>query len=471
MKTGSPTTASIPSPTPFLILVTALAFYFWPDGLGITTLVVATAIVVPAFVAWFSSSPKTAIVLLLVASAVPRLYVEILGSKARPEHIISGLMIFAIPLLLKKRSQPVQWMFPDYCLMGYIALNLLSSLLSVAPSLTLKWAMQQVLAIVPYFLLRILIGDRERFQWAFRMLLLVGAMACAYAIFCFYCNVFFGTQFGVEVGQYGDIAATYGLQFEANILGAYSAALAIMMLVMYLFTREKKYLIGCTFLGLVGMAISLSRAALGAAVVISAIVLYAGHKREMLNKRVLGSIVWATFGAFLLIAPLVVQHYTERFSTVEISDPTADPNTLTRAVQTITAFDEILKHPILGGGTASFQLAFDWRDFGAEWEVQGWIGNTEMRVLHDTGVVGLLVFGLFVASLAHRAWKAYKLELSPELMALMVSLLVYCLTFQATEGTLLGFSWAHLGLTACGASVIGGSSHFDKRGQAQIASS
>jgi O-antigen ligase len=219
------------------------------------------------------------------------------------------------------------------------------------------------------------------------------------------------------------------------------------------------------------MAISLSRAAFGATVIVVAVTLFLGYKRGLVNKSRLTSLALAALCASIFIAPLVLQHYTERFSTIEISDPTADPNTMTRAVQTFTAADEILKHPIWGGGTASFQLAFDWRDLGAEWEEQGWIGNTEMRVLHDTGIVGLLVFILFGASLAYRAWKALKLESNPELVALLASLLVYCITFQATEGTLMAFSWVHLGLISCAISVMGGGKHSIEEGKAQIASS
>jgi hypothetical protein len=35
----------------------------------------------------------------------------------------------------------------------------------------------------------------------------------------------------------------------------------------------------------------------------------------------------------------------------------------------------------------------------------------------------------------------------------MLGALVYSLTFQATEGTLLAFSWIHLGLIGCAVSI------------------
>jgi len=454
MKTGS-SAASLPNPTPLLFLITAIAFLVWPDAAGMTALAVAGGILIPVALIAMAKSPQAAIAALVMAAAVPRLSIEIMGLNARPEHLISGMLICVLPFIWKKRTRPIEWIRPDYWLIAYIALIFFSSVfMSVEPGQTTKWAVQQTLAILPYFFLRIFIVDRQDFRWAFRALLVVGAVTLGYAILCFYSHIFLGSAFGVEVEQYGDIAATYGLQFEANILGGYSAALAAMMLTMYLWQREKKFLIGCTFFGLIAMTISLSRAALIAAVVAIGMVGLVALTRRLINRKVVFSFAAASLGALLLVAPFVIKHYTERFSTVEIADPTADPNTLTRAVQTISAVDEIEKHPIFGGGTASFQLAFDWNEFGAGWEDQGWISNTELRVLHDTGIVGLATFLIFVLSLVWLAWKVLKGESSPELIALLAGGVVYCITFQATEGTLLAFPWVHLGLIGCAVSIM-----------------
>lgn len=459
MKPGS-SVASFPNPTPLLFLITAVALLLWPDSMGLTAVAVMAAIVVPAALFWLGKSPQVAIAALLLASAVPRIFVDIGGLKARPEHIISGMMICTIPFVWRKREQPVKWILPDYFLLAYILLNFFSSaFISVAPGQTIKWALQQVLAILPYFWLRVLITDRESFRWAFRVLLWVGAATCVYAVLAFYSYIFFHTSFGVELEQYGiegsNIAATYGLQFEANILGAYGAALFTMMLVMYLHLRRRAYLIGGVFCGMVAMAVSLSRAALGAAFLALLVTGFVAWRRRLLNRRVVLSVVAAALGATLLVGPFVWTHYTARFSTVDISDPTSDPNTLTRAVQTISAIDEVTKHPIFGGGTSSFQLAFNWQDLGTGWEDQGWIGNTELRVLHDTGAVGLLVFLAFLAVLVRRSLKVLKREFSVELLALLLSGVVYSITFQATEGTLLAFPWVQLGLLSCAVTLFG----------------
>jgi hypothetical protein len=453
MKIGS-STASIPNPTPLLFLITATAVLLWPDASGVTALLVAAAIAVPISAFWLSYSAAGAIIALIIASSAPRLFVEIGGLKARPEHFVCGILCISIFFLWKKRSQPVQWIWPDYLLIAYAAMNIFSSLfMSIEPRQTIKWALQQVLIILTYFFLRILVQDRKDLRKAFMAMLVVGAVAVAYGIICFYSNLIFRTEFGMTIAQYGDLSAPYGLQYEANLLGSTSGALSVMMLVMYLYEHRRRFLVGFA-LALAGMAISLSRGALGATVIGLGAVAIFGLRKGLLRRQVVVNIAKATLCALMVVLPAVVPQYSERFTAMDIGEPAVDPNTLTRIVQVSSAFEEVLKHPMLGGGTSSFQLAFDWQALGEEWEDQGWIGNTEMRVLHDTGIVGLVIFIGFLVSLFRRSRKVLKLEPNPVLGALLASALVYCISFQATEGTLLAFPWVHLGLIGCAISGL-----------------
>lgn len=453
MKIGS-STASIPNPTPVLFLITATAVLLWPDASGVTALLVAAAIAVPIAAFWLSYSAAGAIIALIIASCAPRLFVEIGGLKARPEHFVCGILCISIFFLWKKRSQPVRWIWPDYLLIAYAIMNIFSSLFqSIEPRQTIKWALQQVLIILTYFFLRVLIQDRKDLRKAFMALLVVGAVAVAYGIICFYSNLLFGTEFGMTIGQYGDLSAPYGLQYEANLLGSTSGALSVMMLVMYLYERRQRFLVGFA-LAFAGMAISLSRGALGATLIGLGVVAMLGRRKGLLRRHVVLNVGKATLCALMVVLPAVLPQYSQRFNTMDIAEPAVDPNTLTRIVQVSSAFEEVLKHPMLGGGTSSFQLAFDWQALGEEWEDQGWIGNTEMRVLHDTGIVGLVIFIGFLVSLFRRSKRVLKLEPNPMLVALLASALVYCISFQATEGTLLAFPWVHLGLIGCAISVL-----------------
>ena len=465
MKIGS-STASIPNPTPLFFLITATVVLLWPDASGVTALVVAAAVAVPIAAFSFSYSAAGAVIALVIASTAPHLFVEIGGLKARPEHFVCGILCISIFFLWKKRTQPVRWIWPDYLLMAYAAMNIFSSLFqSIEPRQTIKWALQQVLIILVYFFLRVLIQDRKDLRKAFMAMLVVGAVAVTYGIICFYSNLLFHTEFGMTIAQYGDLSAPYGVQYEANLLGSTSGALSVMMLVMYLYDHRRRFVVGFG-VALAGMAISLSRGALGATVIGLGAVAILALRKGLLSRRVLLNIAKATLCASIVVLPAVVPQYAERFNTMDIGEPAMDPNTLTRVVQVSSAFDEVLKHPILGGGTSSFQLAFDWQSLGEEWEALGWIGNTEMRVLHDTGVVGLAIFVAFLVSLYRRSKKVLKLEPNPMLVALLASALVYCISFQATEGTLLAFPWVHLGLIGCAISVfLASKDGFDKEAQ------
>ena len=454
MKIGS-STESLPDPTPLLLLVSAIVILLWPETFGTAMLALVGGLCVVPVVYWFVRRPEVAVIALIVASAVPRLYVEIAGLKARPEHIVGGLVLCSLPFILKRRKEPVRWTAVDYLLVAYIGANIFSSVfMSVEPLQTLKWSMQQALAILPYFFLRVLISDRQGFRRAFRVLLIAAAGCAAVALLCFYSNLLLGTEIGVDVEQYKGIPATYGLQYEGNILAAYCGALAVMMMTIYLHKRKRGYLMGYGVLGLAGMIISLSRAAVGATVIGLSFVLLWGLWRKLVTWKIIFKTVAVTLVVAVALLPIILPFYVDRFSTVDVADVSEDPNTALRLVQTASAVDNFLDHPVFGNGTASFQLYFGWEQLGVQDWGDAWISNTEMRVLHDTGIIGFGIFVAFLIGLLRQSWKTLKQELNPELLALLFSAAVYAITFQITEGTLLAFSWIHLGLIGCAVTYL-----------------
>ena len=451
MKSSSPS-RSIPDPTFLLFLVVATVAWALLAGDETTRLIVCGVALVPVGV-WLlhrlATSAATGSALLVVAAAMPRGAVEIGKMNARPEHIAAGLLCLAVPFLLMQRKQRTPWIYADFLLLAYVALTLFSSLfISVAPQQTARTAVQQTLAILPYYFLRVLAGDRPGFRWAFRVFLIVGALEAAYGVICYYSYLLFGTEFGVTVGQYGELPGPYGTQYEANLLGAYCGATAVVMLAMYVQERRRASLVGYGIC-MAGMAISLSRAAVGATVIGLALLTLWAQKKGWLTKRVLASVATATLLVALAILPALASSYVERFSTVDISDPTADDNTAYRVLTWGLALDSIANHPLLGNGAGSFQAEYTSEEIFVENESGVWISNSGLRVLHDTGLVGFAVFLLFLAALARKAWRFMKDRPDPRLAALLLGTVVYCVTFQFTEGTLLAFTWVHLGLIAC----------------------
>ena len=452
-------TRSVPDPTPLLFLVAAVLAWVLLSGdpqparpwlLGAFILPAACALMYV-----LSTRVETALPALFATAVMSRFYLELGGLKARPEHIMIGLLCVAAVFYWRRRTEPLRWILADYFLLAYIGLNLYSSLeMSVAPGQTLKWAAQQILVILAYFLLRILAGEAETFRRAVRVLVAVGAVEGAYAVVCFFSNLLLKTSFGVEVDQYETFPGTYGTLYEANILGAFCAACLVMALVMYFQERRRRYLLaaGLTY---AGMIIALSRAAIIASAV-SMIVLYlAGRSTRIIDWRGIKAVVATLLVASLILAPAIIPLYVERFSTVEVSDPSADADTALRVATIWMAIDDIAQQPFFGNGTSSFQLLVSNRELGLgdSNEAGAWIGNVEMRVMHDTGAVGLAVFVCFVIYLAVPAWKLVRSRQHPELLALLLAALVYSMTFQATEGTLLAFFWVHAGLIAWAISI------------------
>ena len=459
--------AFLSDPTPLLLLGAAtLAWLSLTGDAGAATPWLVTILLLPliGFVVWIlASRVEVAIWSLMAAAVMSRFYLQIGGLKARPEHIAIGLLCLAAPFLIHRLPRP-SWIWPDALLVGYITANLFSSLfMSVAPLQTLKWASQQVLVILAYFLLRIMAGQRHMFERAVLILVAVGAVEAGYAIMCFFSNLLFNTDLGVEIGQYGTFPGTYGTMYEANLLGAFSAASFILSLTLY-FKNKRGVLLFASLLSYSGLLISLSRAAILASFAVLGLLGVVGLRVKMIQWRT----IWAVTGAIafisLLLAPAVIPLYIERFSTLEIADISTDPDTAVRVATVAVAADDIVDHPILGNGTSSFQLLVSAREigFGSDPDQGTWIGNTEMRVIHDTGLVGFLLFSWFLFSLAARVWKLLREKWNPELLGLSFAGLVYCLTFQTTEGTLLAFSWVHLGLIACGISIFQNSANTEK---------
>lgn len=450
MKIGS-SAAPIPNPTALFFAITATALLVWPDAVGMIALA-GIGVIAGTFGAfWLSRSPGAAVAAMIAASAMPRLFVEIGGLKARPEHLVCGLMVLLAPFWLRHRPEPVKWHKFDYILIAYLGMQVFSSVvMSIEPMQTIKWAVQQIIVVMAYFLLRILLVDKASFRRAFDVMLVVGVLGSVYAIVSFYSNLLFGTDFGVQLDQYGSTPATYGAQFEANLLGSTCGSSCAMMLMMFLRTRDRKYLMGFS-ITFTAMAISLSRGALAGSLLALALVVY--RNRSHFDRARVGKLALAMLGITIGVAPAIYGIWAERFSTVEITDLSSDDTTRDRLVTVALAGEGIAEHPLAGNGTSSYQLQYTDEAFG-EPDQPGWIPNTETRILYDTGIVG---FGLFIAFCCYLGASVKKfLKKTPnlELEALLLAFVVYCVSFQFTEGTLLAFTWVHLGMIACAVALF-----------------
>jgi O-antigen ligase len=154
--------------------------------------------------------------------------------------------------------------------------------------------------------------------------------------------------------------------------------------------QGRKYLLGFS-ITFTAMAISLSRGALAGSLLALALVAY--RNRSHFDRAKVGRLALAMLGITIVVAPAIYGIWSERFSTVEISDLSSDDTTRDRLVTIALAGEGIAEHPLAGNGTSSYQLQYTDEAFG-EPDQPGWIPNTETRILYDSGVVG---FGLFIA--------------------------------------------------------------------------
>jgi hypothetical protein len=453
---ASATTAAVPDPTPALFLLTAGAALAWGYmEMGWLSWTILALSLLPGLLYFLCRDLKIALLVLIGSTVLPHYYVEISGTRARPEHIAIALVSIVAPFWWRAAKSVSLWVRADYLLLSYVAANFLSSaLLSLDAMQTLKWAAQQAMVILPYFLLRILVTDVSRFRKAVNLMLLVGVAEALYGVLCFYSHQLWGTSFGMAVDQYETIPGTYGTHLEANLLGSTSAACMIVLLTLYFKAPRPKLLAGIA-IAYAGMAVSLSRAAVLAAGFVSAAMFFFLWRKKIITARLLMKVAATVVLTTLVLAPALVSLYNERFSTLDLSDASADGNTTTRVITAAVAYDHIIDHPWLGNGTASFQLLTSYEEMGwGDLDQGAWIGNTEIRILHDTGVVGLLIFALFLWYLFARATALMDGVPCPELTGLVFASLLYLISFQATEGTLMAFSWVHLGLIGCAVSLF-----------------
>ena len=402
--------------------------------------------------------PYGALLFLIGTSVMSRFFVEIFGWKARPEHLAAAFVavLVAVWLLLLKHGIRLEKL--DLWVVAYVAINYFSSAFSSEPSSTLRWALQNNLAVLPYFLIRFLLRDVGILRKAFRILLAVALAESAYGIFCFASHYAFGTTIGIESGAYfSDVAAPYGSLFEPNLFGAYSAACALLFLSLYLGDGRHRAACATGFvLASLATVLSLSRAALVAFVFV---ILWMVRKARQANTRWnwRAMILPPTVGlVFLLLVPPIRAVLQERFANL-FYEGLAEETTVTRYIAMEEALKDIPAHPLLGSGTASFQLSFDWAKYVPQWSNNPtWVGNVVVRILHDTGLAGLVLVLGFLISI----WRLVRQNLrgqtheTPILLGLWAGTLLYCISFEATDGSMLAFTWVHLGFLASTAILI-----------------
>jgi O-antigen ligase len=449
--------------TPFLVLLSVAAIL---SGLLLSEFispayVFGTMTLVVSIVSVTARWPYGALLTIMVASVMPRIGFGLGGWNARPEHYAVGLVsaAFLIRWLLGERPR-IQWTKADYLLIAYVVWNYVSSaLMSPDAKMTLRWALLNNLVILPYWLIRFLVTDERMLRLVFRAFLAIGIAESAYAVTCFASRLLLGSSFGVEVAQYSaGFGGVYGTQYEPNLLGSYSASIAMMLLVLY-FLRNRKplWIVVGTVVALAALLVSLSRAALVSFSLVSLVLLCLGLRRGLVRA---GKLLPLGLALTLLLMPVAAtggRDLAERFAGLSGAAVEEDTEAMGRLAAWVAAAEDIVQHPLAGNGTASFQLLADTSQLPILGD-RPWIANSLVRILNDTGIIGLsLVAGAAVA-VARQVRKRIKRGAAGRdvIIALFAGCLVYAIAFMSTDGTMLAFFWVHVGLLTSACNLVAG---------------
>ena len=125
-----------------------------------------------------------------------------------------------------------------------------------------------------------------------------------------------------------------------------------------------------------------------------------------------------------------------------------------RLVTYALALEQTVRHPIVGWGTFTFApLVAEGSDFARyEGWRNLWIGNYLLLALHDTGVIGLVMWIFMLWSmLVHGTRAARELAISDPVLgvrtlALTLAVASLLISFLSTSGFSLGFPWLLIGL-------------------------
>jgi O-antigen ligase len=237
-----------------------------------------------------------------------------------------------------------------------------------------------------------------------------------------------------------------------------------MLLVLYFLSdRKPAWLLTGLIVALYAMVASLAKAALLSFAVVSILLAFLGLVMRALRPKKLLLLA----GCLILFVPPIAltrgRDIAERLTNLtegRLQDDSAadrsavDRSAVDRIVAWTATIGDIRQHPILGNGTASFQLMADVTLLPILGD-RPWVGNTPIRILHDTGLVGLLLFGSVFLGIGAQVKNIINLKRQGReiVIALSAGCLIYTFAFMATEGKMLSFFWVHTGLLASACSV------------------
>ncbi|MEZ4570743.1 MAG: O-antigen ligase family protein [Thermomicrobiales bacterium] len=447
------------------------------------------------------------VVALLLMATVNRYTAEIGGASIKPEHIAAPLVALALaprlPKLLKKLR------LVDFLLLAWLAWSVVGGLLN-APDprdSTELWAMLLVVAFA-YFAIVTTVRTSGRLIFAVDVWMVIGIAAGLFGIashLLYAWNVNLGIQINPVTAD-PTVPSTFR---ESNLFGSAMMILALAGLGLLALDYRRRRLPGmAAVVGFVGLQISFTRTAWAAfvfGILLLAMVLLVLSVRNAYRIpsdvfRPIGYVALAAVAVTALVwmpigDPDTREQREARFSenatreariwasatageadlkatlpplsagTPTVHDvPTPSPENpdIVGRVGSITdtsdsslriridfarqALRDWRDYPVVGGGIGSFGQKYTTTSLD-----RAWLSNTFVRTLHDSGIVGLMLFLspiLLLAVSGLRLTDRISGDLDRLALSLGIAVAGMFVAFQATEGFQLAWYWIVLGLYA-----------------------
>jgi hypothetical protein len=284
-------------------------------------------------------------------------------------------------------------------------------------------------------------------------MLIAFATESAYGLLAYLLHVF-GPSISIGPNPASGHLEAYGTLWEQNVFGASAAAGAVAWV--YLGpARFKQAWIGLA-LCIGGLVDSFTRAAWLASAAVGALGLALPRLRRRLDRPMVGvgllgglliaisAVVVDQLGTYTVAVPGAPAHPPQHGFLLAIFNMT---DFIGRLNQTGPVSSDIAGHyVIIGRGTASFEFLH--RAGG----LPEHIASLPLLVLNDTGIVGLLLFAVFVAVLVATVWERREDEL---VAGLGQAAIVVGLAVLATQTTELMIDWLLLGILVAATDVAG----------------
>ena len=452
-------------------------------AVGSTVLVVvgvATAAVLVALVAASLRYPFLGIAMILVSVALSGYTVEVgrdgfslTAFAANSESLTLRLEYLLVPagafaLILGRLLRRAPIVFGRSAWLGaWIGVNILSSLLrSPALGYSLRMVYFYVVGGLAYLGVVNCATDRSRLR---SVLILEAGLVAFEAGFA----LFLGGRW-LDVG----VVRLHGTFQEPVVFAGYMVPMSLLLLAWGIGSAGSRsaprWLLPAAVAGLIASTFSMSRASWGMAILGACVVLFfVWLWRPISRKRLFA---WASVASGLAIvamliwirfAPLLYTSYNDPFpdnvtaSGGEPGEPLEERIESDTWLWRLDVAREVLRSieqsPFLGQGTLTFGQTHDVFARPSATPSDGWIPTGSLLALHDTGVIGLMLYGLLLVTIAFDAVRAMRSG-DPEARSLTMGSLAGLIAWvgmeQMSTNMILGIGWVFLGLVSAASTVV-----------------